>query len=232
MDQWRSKFSESFSLDRYWSINWHKVRFPDPGLKMFNPGLKYSISIENVDPGVSIHGALLVCRRERDQKNVHDRSLEIFNPEGRDQFFSIPGPSGLAPSAAWRAPPPHRQGWGGKCGLMEGSSSCKGGMAGTFQRAVGAWTNIWGQSRKIEFSEFCQRTPWGGGKKRGEENLTNDTTPKKGFWTPLVRYHPPSGVRALFFLYKNPRQRRPEALPRGPIEVIHNREVKIAARQF
>ena len=38
-----------------------------------------------------------------------------------------------------------------------------------------------------------QTTPWGGGKKRGEENLTNDTPPKKGFWTPLVRYvfHPP-----------------------------------------
>ena len=38
-----------------------------------------------------------------------------------------------------------------------------------------------------------QRTPWGGGKKRGEKNLTNDTPPKKGFWTPLVRYvfHPP-----------------------------------------
>ena len=38
-----------------------------------------------------------------------------------------------------------------------------------------------------------QRTPWGGGKGRGVENLTNDTPPKKGFWTPLVRYvfHPP-----------------------------------------
>ena len=33
-----------------------------------------------------------------------------------------------------------------------------------------------------------------GGKKRGEEDLTNDTPPKKGFWTPpLERYvfHPP-----------------------------------------
>ena len=28
----------------------------------------------------------------------------------------------------------------------------------------------------------------GGGEKRGVENLTNDTPPKKGFWTPLVRY--------------------------------------------
>ena len=57
----------------------------------------------------------------------------------------------------------------------------------------------------------------GGWKKRGEENLTNDTPPKKGFWTPprTVRFPPPSGVSALFFLYKNPRQRRPEALLEG-----------------
>ena len=46
----------------------------------------------------------------------------------------------------------------------------------------------------------------GGGKKRGVENLTNDTPPKKGFWTPLrtVRFPPPSRVSALFFLYRNP----------------------------
>ena len=62
-----------------------------------------------------------------------------------------------------------------------------------------------------------QRTPWGGGKRRGVENLTNDTPPKKGFWTPprTVRFPPPSGVSALFFLYKNPRQSRPEALLEG-----------------
>ena len=32
------------------------------------------------------------------------------------------------------------------------------------------------------------------------ENLTNDTPPKKGFWTPprTVRFPPPSGVSALF----------------------------------
>ena len=64
-------------------------------------------------------------------------------------------------------------------------------------------------------SQFSvQRTPWGGGKKRGVENLTNDTPPRKGFWTPLhtVRFPPPSGVSALFFLYKNPRQSSPEAV--------------------
>ena len=42
-----------------------------------------------------------------------------------------------------------------------------------------------------------QRTPWGGGKRRGVENLTNDTPPKKGFWTPppTVRFPPPSGPK-------------------------------------
>ena len=62
-----------------------------------------------------------------------------------------------------------------------------------------------------------QRTPWGGGKRMGVENLTNDTPPEKGFGPPprTVRFPPPSGVSALFFLYKNPRQGRPEALLEG-----------------
>ena len=57
----------------------------------------------------------------------------------------------------------------------------------------------------------------GGGKKRGVENLTNDTPPTKGFWTPpcTARFPPPSCVNALFFLHKNPRQSRPEALLEG-----------------
>ena len=44
----------------------------------------------------------------------------------------------------------------------------------------------------------------GGGKKRGVENLTNDTPRKKGFWTPLrtVRFPPPSRVSALSFVCK------------------------------
>ena len=69
----------------------------------------------------------------------------------------------------------------------------------------------------IFLSYYLQRTPWGGGKKRGVENLTNDAPPKTGFWTPprTVRFPPPSGVSALFFLYKNPRQSRPEALLEG-----------------
>ena len=54
-------------------------------------------------------------------------------------------------------------------------------------------------------------------KEGGKENLTNDTPPKKGFWT-LLRYvlHPHhSGVSALFFLYKNHDRAEPEALLEG-----------------
>ena len=53
---------------------------------------------------------------------------------------------------------------------------------------------------------------------RGVENLTSEAPPKKGFWTPAhaVRFPPPSGVSALFFLYRNPRQSRPEVFWRGP----------------
>ena len=65
---------------------------------------------------------------------------------------------------------------------------------------------------------MIQRTPWGGGRKRGVESLTKDTPPKEGcHWTPprTVRFPPPSGVSAVFFLYKTPRQSRPEALLEG-----------------
>ena len=46
-----------------------------------------------------------------------------------------------------------------------------------------------------------QRTPRGGGKKRVVENLTNDTPPKKGFWTPPPRTlrFPPPQVSVLCF---------------------------------
>ena len=58
-------------------------------------------------------------------------------------------------------------------------------------------------SRKIRF--IAQRMPWGGGKRRGVENLTNDTPPKKGFWTPppTVRFPPPQvSVLCMFFPVK------------------------------
>ena len=62
-----------------------------------------------------------------------------------------------------------------------------------------------------------QRTPWGGWKKRGEENLTKpvtkDTLPKT---LRLVHFPPPSGVVALFFLlHRSPRLSTPEALLEG-----------------
>ena len=62
-----------------------------------------------------------------------------------------------------------------------------------------------------------QRTPWGGGKKKGEANLTKDTPPKKGFWTPLrlVRFPTPLRCRCPVSLYKNPRLSTPEALLEG-----------------
>ena len=67
----------------------------------------------------------------------------------------------------------------------------------------------------------------GGVKKRGGWKTSRMTPlPKRGFGPPLVRYvfhppqvsvfPPPSGVSALFLLYKNPRQSRPEALLEGP----------------
>ena len=89
---------------------------------------------------------------------------------------------------------------------------------GRNQKGQTKWDN-WVSARFCGFLNFLQsqRTPWGVGKKRGEENLTNDTPPKKGFWTPrrTVRFPAASGVSALFFLYKNPRQSRPEALLEG-----------------
>ena len=79
-----------------------------------------------------------------------------------------------------------------------------------------------GDSKKLRSEKLraeFQRMPWGGGKRRGVENLTNDTPPKRGFGTPppTVRFPPLSGVSALFFLYKNPRQSRQQKLFwRGP----------------
>ena len=45
----------------------------------------------------------------------------------------------------------------------------------------------------ISFSPISEGAIGGVEKKRGWNDLTNDTPPKKGFWTPLVRYvfHPP-----------------------------------------
>ena len=58
----------------------------------------------------------------------------------------------------------------------------------------------------------------GGWKKEGGWKTSRMTPfPKRGFWTPpcTVRFPHPSSVSALFFLYKNPQQSRPEALLEG-----------------
>ena len=51
----------------------------------------------------------------------------------------------------------------------------------------------------------------------GEENLMNDTPPKKRFWTPIVLacFPPPFRVAALFCLVKSGRLIRPDALFEG-----------------
>ena len=70
----------------------------------------------------------------------------------------------------------------------------------------------------LSLHQAIQRTPWGGWKQRGVENRTNDTSPKKGFWTPPPShstFSTLSGVSDLFLLYKNPRQSRTEALLEG-----------------
>ena len=57
----------------------------------------------------------------------------------------------------------------------------------------------------------------GGGERRGGWKTSRMTPLPKGVLDPprMVRFPPPSAVSALFFLYKNPRQRRPEALLEG-----------------
>ena len=54
-------------------------------------------------------------------------------------------------------------------------------------------------------------------KRGGDENLTKDTPPKNGFWTPLrlARFPLPSSVDALFLLCRNPRLSTPETLLEG-----------------
>ena len=54
---------------------------------MFNLDRKFLQS-----PSFHLRGPRSVQRRARSKISTHDRSLEIFNPEGRDRIFSIPGP--------------------------------------------------------------------------------------------------------------------------------------------
>ena len=81
-------------------------------IENFNPGSKFSIPIEifNLDrkfqsPSFYLRGPRSVQRRARSKISIHNRSLEVFNPEGRDRMFSIPGPSGKMKSALPPPPP-------------------------------------------------------------------------------------------------------------------------------
>ena len=71
-------------------------------IENFNPGSKFSIPIEifNLNrkfqsPSFYLRGPRSVQRRARSKISIHDRSLEIFNPKGRNRIFSIPRPSGF-----------------------------------------------------------------------------------------------------------------------------------------
>ena len=70
-------------------------------IENFNPGLRFSIPIEHFSLDrrfqsrcFYLRGTPGVQRRARSKISIPDRSLEVFNPEGRDRIFSIPGPSG------------------------------------------------------------------------------------------------------------------------------------------
>ena len=61
------------------------------------------------------------------------------------------------------------------------------------------------QPKHFTDKRLFQRTPWGGGKKKGVENLTNDTPPKKGFWTPpsYSTFSTPLGCQCSVFPVQN-----------------------------
>ena len=74
-------------------------------IENFNPGSKISIPIEIFKRDrkfqsriFHLRGPHSVQKRARSKISIHDRSLEIFNPEGCDRIFSIPGPSGVTSS--------------------------------------------------------------------------------------------------------------------------------------
>ena len=75
-------------------------------IENFNPGSKFSIldrkfqsRSKNSIPELLLRGTPGVQRRARSKISIHDRSLELFNPEGRDRIFSIPGPCKTCDSA-------------------------------------------------------------------------------------------------------------------------------------
>ena len=68
-----------------------------PPPEYFNPGSKISILVWRFQSQrFYLRGPPGVQRWARSKISIHDRALEMFNPEGRDLIFSIPGPSGTA----------------------------------------------------------------------------------------------------------------------------------------
>ena len=69
-------------------------------------------------------------------------------------------------------------------------------------------------AKGITFVSISQRTPWGVEKRGGWKTSRMTPLPKRGFGPPLVRYvcRTPQVSVLCFFLYKNSRQSRPEAL--------------------
>ena len=76
-----------------------------PAIEKINPDRKFRswLEISNFDRNFNLdqklqsrcfylRGPLGVQRSARSKISVHDRSLEIFNPEGRDQIFCNPSP--------------------------------------------------------------------------------------------------------------------------------------------
>ena len=96
--------------------------------KKLNPDRKFSarnlqspIEIFNLNrkfqsPSFHLRGPRSVQRRARSKISVHDRSLNVFNPEGCDRIFSIPGPSGscepVDPLQGSKSPKSGKEGFG------------------------------------------------------------------------------------------------------------------------
>ena len=73
-------------------------------LEIFNPDRNFNLDRKFQARSFHLQGPRSVQRRARPKISIHDRSLETFNPEGRDRIFSIPGPSGDANISKARPP--------------------------------------------------------------------------------------------------------------------------------
>ena len=77
----------------------HPLSFPPPLPLSEIPIEHFSLDRRFQSRCFYLRGTPGVQRRARSKISIPDRSLEIFNPEGRDRIFSIPGPSGNLPTS-------------------------------------------------------------------------------------------------------------------------------------